>query len=119
MTEVSEAANLSVLLAAAAGAVTSVLAGTVQSCPYLANINVTPLQSITLSGPYLGIPGSSRAPDHAEVCNVVAGAGAVVGAVAVAAVVVRGWGGVAGEPEVAVARSCYRPGQAGSPVRHC
>ena len=99
---VSEA-NLSVLLAAAAGAVTSVLAGTAQNFPYLANIKVTTAIHHTLSlSTYLGIPELSRAPDHAEVCNV------LVAAAVAAAVVVRGWGGVAGEPLVVVERSCCR-----------
>ena len=102
---VSEA-NLSVLLAAAAGAGTSVLAGTALNCPYLANSNVTtPIHHSHSS--YLGIPGSSRPSDHAEVCSVLVAAVAVVVVVAVA-VVVRGWGGVAGEPVVVVERSCCR-----------
>ena len=108
-------ANLSVLLAAAAGAVTSVLAGTGQSCPYLANINVSTAIHHSRSA-YLGIPGASRPSDHAEVCSgLVAGAAVVVAAVAAA---VPGWGGVAGEPVVVVERSCYRRGPE-SPGQHC
>ena len=109
-------ANLSVLLAAAAGAVTSVLAETGQSCPYLANINVSTAIHQTRSS-YLGIPGSSRPSDHAEVCSVLVAAVAADVVVAVA-VVVRGWGEVAGEPVVVVERSCYRRAP-GSPVQHC
>ena len=59
---VSEA-NLSVLLAAAAGAVTSVLAGTAQNFPYLANIKVTTAIHHTLSLSQLTL-GSQNCPGH-------------------------------------------------------